>query len=295
MTIEPSSGTGPGRTAARAGALVAVAFLLGACGDGAGSESQGHADGGGASLAHIHGLDVNPADDILYAGSHHGVFRITGDGPPEQIAGLTRDFMGFTIVGGDHFVGSGHAGPAEHDQPANLGLIESTNAGRTWQPVSLSGEVDFHAMEAKHNRVYGWDSQTGQLMVSEDNTSWDSRARLGLADIAVSPTNPEEIVATTQDGVARSTDGGSDFATINGSPVLFFLDWPSADRLVGVDPRGAVHVSDDGGDSWQRRGTVSGSPQAITTHGSDEIYIATDTAIYHSTDNGVHFTVFQQL
>jgi len=30
-------------------------------------------------------------------------------------------------------------------------------------------------------------------------------------------------------------------------------------------------------------------------HGSDEIYLATETAIYHSTDNGAGFTVFQQL
>ncbi|MPY85719.1 MAG: exo-alpha-sialidase, partial [Actinophytocola sp.] len=107
MIIEPSPSTGPGRTATRAGALVAIAVLLGACGGGAGGESQGHGheNGGGVSLAHIHGLAVNPADDTLYAGSHHGVFRVTGDGPPAQVAGLTRDFMGFTIVGGDHFLG----------------------------------------------------------------------------------------------------------------------------------------------------------------------------------------------
>ncbi|GAA5101670.1 hypothetical protein GCM10025762_00340 [Haloechinothrix salitolerans] len=247
------------------------------------------------SLAHIHGLGVNPADDTLYAGSHHGVFRITGDGAPEQIAGLTRDFMGFTVVGEDHFLGSGHAGPEEHDQPGNLGLIESTDAGQTWTPLSLSGEVDFHAMEYKHDRVYGWDSQTGQLMVSKDKKSWDSRTQVGLADIAVSPNDAEEILATTRDGVARSTDGGREFSVVDGSPVLILLDWPSSDRLVGVDPEGAVHVSDDSGGTWTMRDTVSASPQAITTHGEDEIYIATDTAIYHSDDNGESFTVFQQL
>lgn len=290
MTVKPSR-TGPRRAATRATALIAAALLLAACGGG----SEGHTDERGVSLAHIHGMDVNPADDTLYAGSHHGVFRITGDGPPTQIAGLTRDFMGFTIVGGDHFLGSGHAGPGEHDQPANLGLIESTDAGQTWQAMSLAGEVDFHAMEAKHNRVYGWDSQTGRIMVSHDMTTWDRRGRLGLADIAVSPTDPGQILATTQGGVARGTDGGRGFTTIENSPVLYFLDWPSDDRLVGVDPQGTVHVSDDGGASWQRRGTVPGSPQAIATHGSDEIYLATETAIYHSTDNGASFTVFQRL
>jgi len=283
------------RSVLRLAALIVLGVALGACGDGTDGVSHGHAEDADPSLAHIHGLGVNPADDTLYAGSHHGVFRITGEGPPAQIAGLTRDFMGFTVVGADHFLGSGHAGPSELDQPANLGLIESTDASKTWRSLSLSGEVDFHAMEARHGRVYGWDSQTGMLMVSKDNTSWDHRGRLGLADIAVSPTDPGEILATTQDGVARSTDGGRGFTTIENSPVLYFLDWSSADRLVGVDPRGTVHVSDDGGANWQRRATVPGSPQAITTHGSDEIYLATDTAIYHSTDNGGNFTVFQQL
>lgn len=283
------------RSAGRLGVVVAVAFVVGACSGGDAADHGDDAAGGGVSLAHIHGLGVNPADDTLYAGSHHGVFRITGNGAPEQIAGLTRDFMGFTVVGEDHFLGSGHAGPAEHDQPANLGLIESTDGGQTWRPLSLSGQVDFHAMEAKHDRVYGWDSQTGQLMVSTDNESWDSRMRLGLADIAVSPEDAEEILATTSQGIARSTDGGRGFSVVDGSPVLVFVDWPTGDRLVGVAPDGSVHVSDDGGTSWQRRGTVSGSPQAITTHGEDEIYIATDTAIYHSDDDGETFTVFQPL
>jgi hypothetical protein len=37
---------------------------------------------------------VNPADGTLYAGSDHGVFRISGDGAPPQIAERTQDFMG---------------------------------------------------------------------------------------------------------------------------------------------------------------------------------------------------------
>jgi len=73
-------------------------------------------------------------------------------------------------------------------------------------------------MEAKHGRVYGWDSQTGMLMVSKDNTSWDHRGRLGLADIAVSPTDPDEIVATTQDGVASTREEPCTAATRSTSP-----------------------------------------------------------------------------
>lgn len=272
--------------------IVVGLLLLGACASG----SSGHGDEEAeADLAHIHGLSLNPADGKLYAASHHGVFLVTGKGDPKQIAGRTQDFMGFTVVGENHFLGSGHPGPDDGDQPPHLGLIESTDAAQTWQSVSLSGEVDFHAMEANHERVYGWDSQPGQLMVSEDRKQWDRRARIGLADIAVSPDDADELLATTQDGPARSTDGGKSFSTLDGAPTLVFIDWPSTNRLVGVDPGGTLHVSADAGKSWAKQGTVSGGPQAILAHGDSEVYVATDEAIYHSTDYGKSFTEYQSL
>jgi hypothetical protein len=130
----------------RGGIAVTLAVsvaLLGACGSGddAGQPVQ-------PALEHVHGLGVNPADGMLYVASHHGVFRVDGQGDPEQIAGRTQDFMGFTIVGANHFLASGHPGPHDEGQPSNLGLIESADAAQNWTTLSLSGEADFHGMEA---------------------------------------------------------------------------------------------------------------------------------------------------
>jgi hypothetical protein len=247
------------------------------------------------ALEHVHGLGVNPADGMLYVASHHGVFRLDGQGDTEQIAGRTQDFMGFTIVGPDHFLASGHPGAHDESQPSNLGLIESTDAAQNWTALSLSGEADFHGMEAKHGRIYGYDSQSGQLMISTDMQNWDRRARLGIADIAVAPDQPDEIVATTKQGPARSTDGGQTFAVLSNAPLLSLADWPASGRLVGVAPDGVVYMSSDRGTTWARRGQIAGSPQAITTHGDAEIYIATEDAIHHSSDNGAAFTVFQRI
>jgi photosystem II stability/assembly factor-like uncharacterized protein len=248
-----------------------------------------------ASLAHIHGLGIDPADGTLYAASHHGLFSVDGKGKPKQVAGRTQDFMGFTVVGPNHFLGSGHPGLGDDEQPPHLGLIESTDAGNTWKPLSLSGEADFHALEAKRDHVYGFDSQTGRIMVSDDTKTWEDRAALPLADIAVSPDSAEEILATTEQGVQRSTDGARNFSPIEGSPALFFIDWADTDRLVGVAPDGVVHVSDDGGTSWTEGGSVSGQPQAILAHGESDVYVATDQAIHRSTDGGSTFSVFQEL
>lgn len=277
------------RSPAAAIALIAAMMLVGCQSD----EAEGHGDD--VSLAHIHGLGVDPADGSLYAASHHGLFLVTEDAEPKQVAGLTQDFMGFTVVGPKHFLGSGHPGLGDGDQPPNLGLIESTDAGNTWKSLSLSGEADFHAMEAKHDQVYGFDSQTGQIMISDDKKTWDKRAVLPLADIAVSPEDADQILATTEQGVQRSTDGAENFSPVTGSPTLIFIDWVSADRLVGVSPDGSVHVSDDGGTSWSKGGAVSGEPQAILAHGRGDVYVATDQAIYRSTDDGQTFTEFQRL
>ena len=235
--------------------LIAAIAILAACGN---STDTGH-----AALGHIHGLGVNPADGRLYAGSHHGVFRIRGDGAAEQIAERTPDFMGFTIVGPDHFLASGHPGPSDTSQPPHLGLIESTDAAQTWTSVSLAGEADFHAMEAKHDRIYVYDSQSGQLMVSTDRRNWDRRAQLAIADIAVAPNQPDEMIATTRQGAARSTDGGRTFVVLPTAPPFGLVEWPAAARLVATGPDGAVYVSTDRGANWTRRGQVAGSPTAM--------------------------------
>ena len=106
-------------------ALAVSAALVAACGSGGDADQSDQ-----PALEHVHGLGVNPADGMLYVASHHGVFRVDGQGDAEQIAGRTQDFMGFTIVGPNHFLASGHPGPHDDDQPSNLGLIESTDAAQ---------------------------------------------------------------------------------------------------------------------------------------------------------------------
>lgn len=273
---------------------ISVLLLSGCAGEPA-TMQQNDQPGDQLDLEHIHGLGINPADNQLYAASHHGMFLVTGQAEPQQIAGRTQDFMGFTIVGPDHFLGSGHPAPGDNEQPSHVGLIESTDGANTWQTVSLSGEVDFHALEAAHGKVYGYDSRSGQIMVSSDKKNWDRRATLSAADLAVSPDESKVVMATTERGPAVSTDGGRSFATMDAAPVLVFLDWPTADRLAGVAPDGTVYVSEDGGDNWREQGQVPDSPQAILVHGKSDVYVATEKAIYRSTDDGKTFQVFQPL
>jgi photosystem II stability/assembly factor-like uncharacterized protein len=197
-----------------------------------------------------------------------------------------QDLMGFTVVGPRHFLASGHPGPGE-DAPPALGLIETTDGGRSWQTLSLAGVADFHALEARHGRVYGWND--GDLMVSEDGRTWETRAQLLLADFAVSPDDPDTILATTAQGLGASDDGGRTFGAVPGAPALLLVSWDDTGEVVGVDQQGVVHASDDGGESWQRRGSAGGQPTALMA-ADGRVAVALDGSIVLSRDGGRSFS-----
>jgi hypothetical protein len=244
-------------------------------------------EGGPVELAHVHGLGVDPGSGVLYAGSHYGLIRLPEQGEPTRVADRVQDFMGFTVVGPGHFLASGHPGEGQ-DGPANVGLIESTDGGRSWHELSLGGQADFHVLEARHGLIFG--SNAGQLMVSADGRSWDDRASLPMADLAISPEDSQTLLATTQQGLARSTDGGRSFGLVESAPLLQLITWTDAGTVLGVTPDGAVHASTDGGTRWQQRGSVDGTAEALAAVG-DEVHVATADGIVSSTDGGHAFQI----
>jgi hypothetical protein len=265
-------------------AVVVIVFFIGRDG-GSDSDRATARAGSPAAMAHVHGLAVDPRDGQLLAGTHFGAFRVGEDGAVEQF-GPTQDFMGFSVAGPGHYLASGHPG-AGQSGPGNLGLIQSTDGGESWETVSLEGKADFHTLEARHGRVYGHSG--GQLLVSEDGKTWDARAGIPLADLAVSPEDPDTILVTTQQGLGLSTDGGGTFQGLPDTPVLVLVTWTEEGTLVGVDPNGGVHVSEDGGTTWAERGSAGGQPAALTAT-EDHIFVATvEGDILESDDGGATF------
>ncbi len=238
-------------------------------------------------LEHVHGLGLDPANGSLYAGTHYGLIRISENGEASRVAERVQDFMGFTVVGPEHYLASGHPG-ADQEGPSNLGLIESTDGGQTWATVSLEGEADFHALEARHGLVYGYN--VGSLMVSNDGVTWETRGSLPLADFAVSPADPDTMVATTEQGLALSTDGGRSFAPMEGAPLLQLVSWTDDSVLVGVAPDGATYLSNDDGESWQQRASVEGQPEALTAVGREVFVALAGGTVVRSTDAGASFS-----
>lgn len=286
------SNDGPMMSTSTRGARAAIALLLvltlAACGDdgdAATTEGSGTPEG----MVHVHGLGINPADESLYVATHFGMWRIADGGEAERV-GPVQDMMGFTVVGPDHFVGSGHPG---EEMAANgvvnpLGYIESTDAGETWEGRSLVGEVDFHALTYAHDQAYGWSVSTQELLVSQDGDEWETRAEgVAFLSLAVDPEDPDRMVGVafeegSQEGTFRgSTDGGRTWEDLEGVPRMAWLSWDDENGLWVITQQGDVYrTSDPDSGEWEQAGTVNASPMAFLAEG-DSLYAAT------MDDNGV--------
>src|SRR3546814_6244561 len=81
------------------------------------------------------------------------------------------------------------------DAPSSLGLVQSDDAARSWQPVSLRGDADLHAIVLAHGKVYAADATSSQILVSEDEgRRWERRGTADVATLAVDPTDQDALV-----------------------------------------------------------------------------------------------------
>lgn len=265
--------------------VTAVALVAGltACGQSESNEHVGHADFG-----HVHGLAVDPGSGALNVATHVGLFRVESENHAVRVSKQASDLMGFTVVGPGRFLASGH--PDESAKgPANLGLIESTDGGVTWNTISLSGAADFHGLQAAHGSVYGYNSTDGAFMVSSDRRNWEHRSITAIGAFVVSPSDAQVVLAVGRNGLQRSTDGGRSWSVVPGAPEVWVLTWGQDGQVWGAGRDGSVWQSPDG-NTWQRRGQLDAPPQSLTSQGSTLFAALAGDEIVASTDGGATWT-----
>ena len=292
-------GTGP------FGLIIVATWLLvvgaAAAGCGASGQDASSPDRAAASentppdpgVVHVHGLGINPKDGALFAATHTGLFRIA-DGKAERVGDRYQDTMGFTVIGPDHFLGSGHPDVRDYTAgrlPGLLGLVESKDAGLTWKPQSLLGKVDFHTLSSAHGQIYGFDSTGGRFMLSKNGKDWDTKAQVNLLSFAVNPSQAEFIIGATPTGLQVTKNGGSTWGPVNG-PNLVLLGWPESGLLFGVEAKGAVYRSADGGSTWAQQGSLPGSAEAFLATNSRLFAAVQAGGIYTSDDLGANWSIY---
>lgn len=212
--------------------------------------------------AHVHAIARDPANGKLVVAAHDGLYVYDG-ATPERV-GPVIDLMGFTLAGPGHYYASGHPGTAT-DLPQPVGLIESRDGGNTWAVLSRGGRSDFHALTTAGATVVGFD---GALRATADGRRWtDGDLEVQPRTLAGSRTG-STVLATTEEGLMRSTDGGATWQWMDQAPWLLMAAFGDGDTVVGLTPYGQVHTSTDAGRTW--RATELLAPDAQALHASGE-------------------------
>jgi photosystem II stability/assembly factor-like uncharacterized protein len=237
---------------------------------------------------HVHGLGVNPHDGALYVATHGGLFRSEPGAESTEAVGSPQDVMGFTVLGANRFLASGHPPPGEAPSP-HLGLIASGDAGQSWREVSLGGQADLHVIRAaaEGRLIWAYDALRGELIISEDGgESWASRwPRAPLFDLAIDPGDPSRALGLNDRGLFEIRTGSKDWDQVG--PEVGFLAWPSSRALYRVDANGVASVSRDRGQSWTRVGRIGGLPVALTAGENNTLFVAReDGTVLESGDGG---------
>jgi photosystem II stability/assembly factor-like uncharacterized protein len=138
-------------------------------------------------LHHVHGLAFTPDGKALMVPAHIGL-AVYRDGRWTTAPGDPHDFMGFSVAKKAIYT-SGHPSPSSPLRNP-LGLMKSTDGGKSWQQLGLSGESDFHVMAAGYgsNAIYVVNAEpnsrmraTGLHFTLDEGKSWMRSASAGLS------------------------------------------------------------------------------------------------------------------
>ncbi|MGM0928979.1 MAG: F510_1955 family glycosylhydrolase [Actinomycetota bacterium] len=278
------------KRATLAAAALALVMASAACAPQPAASPDAGQPAGAKAISHVHGMHVDADTGQILLAAHEGLYDVTS-GTPTKV-GPTIDLMGFAPAGEDHFYASGHPGMGT-DMPDPVGLIHSTDGGETWEPLSLQGESDFHALTVTRDGIVGFD---GQVRRTGDLETWATvKTDIQPYNLSGTPVSPV-VLATTEQGVHRSDDAGRTWDLPADATVLLLTTFADDATAVGVAPDGTVQVSDDAGKSWQPTGgAVTKQPAAVAAAvgdgGRTRVWVATTAGVEYSSDGGTTFEV----
>jgi photosystem II stability/assembly factor-like uncharacterized protein len=261
---------------------------------------------GSLANAFIASIAVDPGGGRVFLGTGLGLVRVDADGGGQRrVVGELRTPDGSGQVSSNlvarfrapgELIASGHPEGAG-SLPENLGLMRSTDGGRTWESVSELGETDYHLLQVSGDRVAGVLAEASEVRVSRDGgRSFETRTPPAVPeDVAFDARDPARMVVTTEQGLYTSRDEGRSWRQRDataGSQVA----WAAPDALYRADPGGLVKVSADGGQTWKDRGTVDMPVNELATDDAGALYASVAGGeVLRSTDGGESWRRFVRL
>lgn len=236
------------------------------------------------AITHIHAVARDPKTGDLLLATHEGLFRHANGELLQN--GPVIDLMGFTVAPDGTYYASGHPG-AGVDLPQPVGLITSTDSGRTWRVASRGGESDFHALTSGPTSVVGFD---GTLRSTTDGANWTTRTIAAAPRTLAASPQTGALLATTETGLLHSTDDGASWKPLAPPEKALFAAWADERTIVIATTNGQIATSNDTGATWTLQPKRIGAPQALFAHsgtdGQIETILVIDGAVLRTVDGG---------
>lgn len=198
--------------------IVAVAFAL----------IKGKTNESAVEFMDIHGLGFTSSGEKIYVPAHDGL-KVFQNGIWKKASGEGNDYMGFSMVN-DGFYSSGHPG-TNSSKKNPLGIVKSTDMGKSLDILDLYGVIDFHGLAVGYNThaIYAINPEanskmkdTGLYYSLDDTKTWNKSEMKNmegqLSAIAVHPSNEKVVALSANQGVFVSKDNGNTFEKIVNDP-----------------------------------------------------------------------------
>ncbi len=260
---------------------------------------KARAIGPAAMSGRVSDVEVVESDpDVIYVGAAAGgVWKTVNGGTTwepifdDQPVASIGDIAVFQPNPAIVWVGTGE-GNVRNSVSIGNGVYKSLDGGRTWKHLGLAETERIHrvvlhptnpdvAWVAALGRLWGENPERGVFKTTDGGKSWRKVLavddRTGAAEVVMDPANPDKLFAA----------------------MWQFRRWPWGFRSGG--PGSGLHVSHDGGESWQKLGTAEGLPAgelgriglAISRSNPSVVYALVESrgknAVLRSDDGGRKF------
>jgi len=194
----------------------------------------------------------------------------------------------------------------------NEGVWKSTDRGWSWVNIqnnidAIGYGMDISVDPVDTNIIYlakdnfpNLDDSSCLLKSTDSGQNWFDISPMplsypGILAVRVSPFNHNEVyIASYQDGVFKSTDGGTNWQSINNGLNINRIATIEIDSSSGIIYLGTykdgIYRSTNNGESWQKiSNNICSSwnnSLALDYHNSSSAYVAADNGLFKTTDSG---------